>query len=210
MAKNDPVFLERTASGAILAEAATLLQERRTIFLMEQINVETVNCAIRQMIILDHQSDRPITMVIGSPGGDIQQGLALMDVMQSCRCTVRTVAVGLAASMASVLLAAGTPGERYCTKHSRVMIHEPLLNSGLSGSCSTIQETAKHILERKELLNKLLSSFTKRTRKEIEKATAYDHYFSAEEAVAFGLVDHVTKREELMELLGGVEEYDLG
>ena len=90
------------------------------------------------------------------------------------------------------------------------MIHEPLLSSGVSGSCSTIQEKAKHILERKELLNQLLSSFTKRTRKQIEKATAYDHYFTAEEAATFGLVDHVAKSEQLMELLGGVEAYDLG
>ena len=177
---------------------------------MDPIDEDSVNRTIRQLIILDNKSDDPITMVIGSPGGDIQQGLALLDVMQACRSTIRTVAVGLAASMASVLLAAGTPGERYCTKHSRVMIHEPLLSSGVSGSCSTIQEKAKHILERKELLNQLLSSFTKRTRKQIEKATAYDHYFTAEEAATFGLVDHVAKSEQLMELLGGVEAYDLG
>ena len=207
---NDPVFLERTAGGTVLVEAESLLQERRILFLMDPIDEDSVNRTIRQLIILDNKSDDPITMVIGSPGGDIQQGLALLDVMQACRSTIRTVAVGLAASMASVLLAAGTPGERYCTKHSRVMIHEPLLSSGVSGSCSTIQEKAKHILERKELLNQLLSSFTKRTRKQIEKATAYDHYFTAEEAATFGLVDHVAKSEQLMELLGGVEAYDLG
>ena len=205
-----PEFLERTAGGTTLVEAESLLQERRTIFLTEEIHAESVMKAIQQLIILDQRSDEPITLVIGSPGGDIQQGLALLDVMRSCRSTIRTVAVGLAASMASVLLAGGTAGQRYCTKHSRVMIHEPLLSSGMKGSCTAIQETAKHILGRKKLINQLLSSFTGRSCKEIEKATAYDHYFSAEEACDFGLVDHVAETEELMKLLGGVEAYDFG
>ena len=204
-----PAFIERGINGIALVSANSLLQERRVLFLSSPIDQETVAQIIQQIIILNAKSDKPITIVVGSPGGDIQQGLALLDVMSSSRCIIRTVSVGLAASMASVILAAGTPGYRFCTEHSRVMLHEPLLANGIGGSCSSIQEAAKHILERKELINGLLSRFTKRSIEEIETATAYDHFYSAEEAMEFGLVDHVAGSDILMELLGGVTDDDL-
>lgn len=204
-----PHFLERTTNGVALISADSLLQERRVLFLMNPIDQEAVCKTMMQIIMLNTQSNKPITLVIGSPGGDIQQGLALLDVMAASRSIIRTISVGLSASMAAVILAAGSPGQRYCTKHSRVMIHEPLLANGIGGSSSSIQEAAKHILERKNLINNLLSDYTGQSPEEIEKATAYDHYFSAREAKEFGLVDEIACDEMLMKLLGGVTEDDL-
>ena len=206
MFRNSPAFLERSVSGVIQVSADSLLQERRVIFLMDSIDQEYVNRVIQQIVILNGKTNEPITLVLGSPGGDIQQGLALIDVMASSKAAIRTIALGLSASMSAVILAAGTPGYRYCTEHSRIMIHEPLLANGISGSCSSIQEAAKHILEKKTLINSMLCQFTKRSYEEIEKATAYDHFYSAQEAVEFGLVDHVADQGILMNLLGGVKD----
>ena len=205
-----PSFIERTTSGSNIIPADTLLQERRVIFLMDPIDRESASKTIMQLVIMNSVSDKPITLVIGSPGGDIQWGLAILDTISASHCVIKTLSLGLAASMGSVLLAAGTPGFRYCSHYSRVMIHEPLLANGISGSCSSIQETAKQILERKNIINDLLSKFTQQPRMEVEKATAYDHFYSAEEAAAWRLVDHVAGNDELMELLGGINEYDLG
>ena len=210
MSFNAPFFLERTASGIDQISAESLLLEHRIIFLGEPIDQQSVNKVIQQLIILSGKSNQPVTLVIGSPGGDVQAGLALLDVMESTKAVINTVAVGLAASMSAVILAAGTPGHRYCTEHSRVMIHEPLLANGVTGSCSSIQETARHILERKALLNSLLSQFTKRSPEEIDNATAYDHYYTAQEAVEFGLVDHMACSDVLMNLLRGEIEDDFG
>jgi len=209
MLSTAPAFIERSTNGIALVSADSLLQERRVLFLLDPINQDSVNRTIQQLTILNSRSNKPITLITGSPGGDIQQGLALIDVMASSNSIIKTVSMGLSASMCSVILAAGTPGYRYCSKHSRVMLHEPLLANGISGSCSSIQEAAKHILERKQLINTLLSQFTKQPYEEIEKATSYDHFYSAQEAVEFGLVDQVAEGDVLMQLLGGVTEDDL-
>ena len=182
----------------------------RIIFLGVPISDDVANIIQAQLLFLDStDSKSDIQLYINSPGGSVYAGLGIYDTMQLVQSDVATICTGLAASMASVILAAGTPGHRFCTEHSRVMLHEPLLANGIGGSCSSIQEAAKHILERKELINDLLSRFTKRSIEEIETATAYDHFYSAQEAVEFGLVDHVAGSDILMELLGGVTEDDL-
>lgn len=200
----------RSAAGATLAPVDTILLERRVLYLDEAISIESVNRIIKKMIYLDSQSDKPITLILASPGGSIEAGLALLDTMQACASPVYTITLGLAASMAAIIAAAGEKGHRFISPYSRLMIHEPLLANGVSGSCSTIQATAQSILERKKIIDNLLAEFTGKSIKVIEKATSYDNYLSAQESVDFGLTDKIISGNELMEYLKGVDPNDLG
>ena len=210
MLSNSIGVIDRTASGTSLLPSESILMERRVIMLNRDVSSDTVNGIIQRILILAHKSDAPIVLVISSPGGEIQAGLALIDVMNAVSCPVYTVALGMAASMGAILLAAGTPGYRVISPHSRVMIHEPLLSNGVSGSCSTIMATAQAIMERKKLIDGLLVKYTGRSIEEIETATSFDHYMSAEKAAVFGIVDRVCEGEELMNYLKGVTEDDFG
>ncbi|HRR76722.1 MAG TPA: ClpP family protease [Ruminococcus sp.] len=134
---------------------------------------------------------KDITLYINSTGGDVEAGLVIYDLIQSYPYGIDIYCVGIAASMAALLLASGKKGRRFILPHSKVLIHEPLIASGFGGSATNIDKTAQRILEVKAQLNALLSKHTGKTVKEINKATSFDNLMTAEQAIAFGLCDEI-------------------
>lgn len=133
-----------------------------------------------------------VTIPLNSPGGEVNAGLMVYDVIQSYPHDITIICVGMAASMGAIILAGGRKGRRFILPHSKVMIHEPLIANGFGGSATTIEQKAKTILDVKKNLNEILAKHTGKTLKEIEKATAFDNYMTAQEAVDFGICDAVS------------------
>ena len=132
-----------------------------------------------------------VTIILNTDGGEVNAGLAIYDLIQSYPYDITIICVGIAASMGAILLAGGRKGRRFILPHSKVMIHEPLITKGFGGSATSIEQKAKTILDVKQQLNEILSKHTGRTLEEINKATAFDNYMSAEEAVEFGICDAI-------------------
>ena len=170
-----------------------LFNNRRVIFFDEEVAPETAQQLISQLLMLEiQQPGEPILLYLNSPGGSCTDGLAIIDVLESMTSPVYTCALGICASMAAVILAAGEKGHRSASVHSKVMIHEPLISGGLGGSATTIDRTAKSILETKKTINTLLAKYTGKTLKEINNATSFDNYMSAADACAYGLCDSIS------------------
>lgn len=168
----------------------------RVIFLNGEITDETAMMIVSELLQLESiSSDEDIVMYINSPGGSVSAGFAIYDTMQYVSCDVSTICVGMAASMASVLLAAGTKGKRFALPHSQILIHQPL--GGVQGQATEIEIAAKHILDVRATVNGILSECTGRPVIEIASDTDRDNYMFADEAVKYGLIDRVkTRREE--------------
>lgn len=135
--------------------------------------------------------NRPVDIYINSHGGMVDAGLMMYDIIQSYKGEVNIYCMGLAASMAAVLLAGGQKGRRFILPHSRVMIHEPLIAGGMGGSATTIEKTAKNILDVKKLINGILAKHTGRSIQEVDEATAEDNYMDAHQAIEFGICDEI-------------------
>lgn len=181
----------KSNSGITLVPAETRLMADRKLFIEGEINSEKACQFVRETLLLNREdSGKPIDLMINSMGGEINSGLLMYDVIQSSRAPIRTFCVGCAYSMAAVLFACGNFG-RYMLPHSELMIHEPLLGSRISGSSSSVKSISDSLLEIKGKLNKILAKHTGKTEEEVEKATGFDHYFSPEESVEFGLCDKV-------------------
>ena len=147
--------------------------------------------------ILDYMTNGKIQLIINSPGGEVLAGLYLYDQLKGMKVPIDIYCAEMAASMAAILLAAGKKGHRFILKHSKVMIHEPLISSssgGISGSASSIAKSAESIMQTKRDLVAILSQDTGRSEKEIEKAVSYDNFMTAEEAVKFGICDKIVER----------------
>ena len=202
---NTPLYLERTTNGTTgITLESVLMEQNRLIFLDKPVDGESVGEIIKQILVLSAvNKNEAITLVINTPGGSITDGLALVDVIKSCPCSVRGISLGIAASMGAVILASCTRGQRFVTEHSRVMLHEPLISNTTGGNCSSIQATAEALLERKKLINKLLCEYTGKDLKTINKATSFDNYLSADAAVSLGLCDEVVSNKRLYEILKG-------
>lgn len=198
-----PAVLVEDSNGIHQIGSKSLLLKNRVIFLDEAITNDTVNETIRQIILLGSTSRDPITIIVDSPGGSIQAGFQLIDVIEASPCVIRTVALGSACSMGAVILAAGTPGHRAISARSRVMLHEPLISGSVSVSTSQLESIANGLKESRETINKMLSKYTGQSMKAVRQATAYDHWFDADEAVAFGLVDAVATDADLFALISG-------
>ena len=166
-----------------------LFNSRRSIEVVGEINRESVYSLILQLRYL-HSADpeKEITMYINSPGGSVIDGLALYDVMAAVSCPIRTVCVGMAASMGSLLFAAGN--ERDILPHAKVMIHDPL-TTGISGSALSVEEAGKRLMETREITASILAGHTGHTIEEVYEKTKKDSYFNAQEAVAWGLADRI-------------------
>ena len=136
--------------------------------------------------------DEPVNIYINSPGGEVNAGLMIYDAIQGSKLEINMICTGLAASMAAVLLAGGQRGSRYILRHSKVMIHEPLLANGVGGSATSIRKISESIIETREMINEILAKHTGKTVEEINDATSFDNYMRAEEAIAFGLCDRIT------------------
>lgn len=164
----------------------------RRIFLNGEVDGNMANDFLAQMLYLEQVSDEPITIYINSPGGRVTDGLMIYDAIQGCKTPINMVCTGMAASMGAIILAGGQPGRRFILKHSKVMIHEPLIAGGVGGSATSIRNISESILETRAICNRILAEHTGKTVEEIDEATGYDHYMNAEEAVAFGICDAIT------------------
>ena len=163
----------------------------RKIFLNGKIDEGVANLFLRQMLYLSEDKENEIDIYLNSPGGEINSGLVICDLLMASRIPVNIYCTGLAASMAAVILACGAKGRRFILPHSKTMIHEPLLSGNLHQSASSIQNMTNSLLQTKALVNSILAQQTGRTVNEIEQATSYDHYLDAEETVHFGLCDQI-------------------
>ena len=185
-----PYVIEKSGREERAMDIYSRLLKDRIVFLGSQINDEVANAVVAQLLFL--QSEDPKTdvhMYINSPGGSISAGLAIYDTMQFINCDVATYCVGQCASMGAVLLAAGSQGKRKALPNSRIMIHQPL--AGMEGTAEEILIHAKEFLKVKEKLNRILIKHTGHPLEKIEKDTDRDRFMSAEEAMEYGLIDHI-------------------
>lgn len=185
-----PTVIEKTNYGERAYDIYSRLLKDRIIFLGSAIDDVVANTVIAQILFLENQDpDKDIKLYINSPGGSVTSGMAIYDTMQYAKPDVSTICVGMAASMASVLLTAGTKGKRFCLPNSEVMIHQVM--GGMEGQASDIKIHAERILKIKDKLNQILAKHSGQDIKTIEKDSDRDYFMSAEDAVKYGLVDKV-------------------
>jgi len=188
-----PTVIEKSALGERAYDIYSRLLKERIIFLGGAIDDTVANIVIAQLIFLENEnSKQDITLYIHSPGGHVTAGLAIYDTMQYIKPDVSTVCLGMAASMAALLLAGGTKGKRFVLPNAEVMIHQPL--GGTEGQASDIRIHADHIIKTKDRLNIILAKHTGQKLEKIEKDTDRDNFLSAEEAVKYGLVDKIISK----------------
>jgi ATP-dependent Clp protease, protease subunit len=185
-----PTVVEQTQRGERGWDLFSRLLNDRIVFLGAAIDDPLANVVIAQLLFLESEDpDKDVTMYINSPGGEVSAGLGIYDTMQSLRCPVATLCLGQAASMASLLLAAGAPGKRSALPHARVMIHQPL--AGLQGRATDIEIQAREILKARDTINGLYAKHTGRPVDRIKQDTERDNFMSADEAKGYGLIDQV-------------------
>jgi len=190
-----PIVIEQDHRGERSYDIWSRLLKDRLIFIGGAINEHVANSVVAQLLFLESQDPKAdITMMINSPGGVVDDGLAILDAMNYVKPDVATICYGKAASMGAVLLAAGTKGKRSALPHSRVMIHQPL--GGARGQASDIQIQAQEIQKLKEILAGLLAEASGKTVEQIHEDSDRDYYMSAEEAEAYGLIDQVIARRD--------------
>ncbi len=182
-----PSVIEKTHNGERVYDIYSRLLKDRIIFIGGEIDDELANSIISELLFLDSKSNDEISIYINSPGGSITAGMAIYDTMNYVKSKVTTICIGIAASMASLLLASGD--KRYILPNSEVMIHQPL--GGVNGQATEIKIVADRIIYLRNKLNKILSEKTNQDIKKIEKDTERDHYLTAKEALEYGLVDKI-------------------
>jgi len=199
-----PYVIERSSRGERTYDIFSRLLMDRIVFLGTPINDDVANIVIAQLLFLEaDQPGRDIHLYINSPGGSVSAGLAIYDTMQFLTSPVNTNCMGLAASMGSFLLAAGTKGKRSALPHSRVMIHQP--SGGTQGTAADIEIQAREILYLRGKMNELMSKHTGRSVEQIERDIDRDRFMSAEEAKVYGIIDNVvTQRTDVEKLLKAV------
>ena len=191
-----PYVIEQTPRGERSYDIYSRLLNDRIIFLGEEINSVSANLVIAQLLHLESQdAEKDISLYINSPGGEVTSGLAILDTMNYIKPQVSTICVGMAASMAAVLLSCGAKGKRFCLPNSMVMIHQP--SGGAQGQQTEIEIAAQQIKATRTKLNKILSDVSGQPFERVEADTERDHYMTADEALSYGLIDRiVTSRTE--------------
>ena len=185
-----PYVIEQTPRGERSYDIYSRLLNDRIVFLGEEINSVTANLVIAQLLHLESQdAEKDISLYINSPGGEVYSGLAILDTMNFIKPDVSTICVGMAASMAAVLLACGARGKRFCLPNSVVMIHQP--RGGTQGQQTEIEIVAQEIKETRRNLNRILADATGQSIKKVERDTERDHYLRADAALEYGLVDRI-------------------
>ena len=188
-----PMVVEQTGRGERSYDIYSRLLKERVIFLVGPVNDVSANLVVAQMLFLEAENpDQDIHLYINSPGGSVTAGMSVYDTMNFIKPDVSTLCLGQAASMGAMLLTAGAKGKRFALTHSRVMIHQPLISGGLGGQASEIEIHARELLKMKATLNELLAKHSGQPLEKIERDTDRDNFMSAEEAAAYGLIDHVT------------------
>ncbi|PTQ85269.1 ATP-dependent Clp protease proteolytic subunit ClpP [Trichococcus patagoniensis] len=185
-----PTVIEQSSRGERAYDIYSRLLKDRIIMLSGPIDDNTANSVIAQLLFLDAQdSEKDIYIYINSPGGSVSSGLAIFDTMNFIKADVQTIAMGMAASMGSFLLTAGEKGKRFALPNAEIMIHQPL--GGAQGQATEIEIAARHILQTRERLNKILSERTGQPMEVIERDTDRDNYMTAQQAKEYGLIDEV-------------------
>lgn len=194
------VILEKSYNSTITIPIESKLFEKGHIFIENEITSESAD-AIKKLImyLVSESKNKPIYIHINSPGGDINAGLILYDIIQDYADRIYLVCTGRACSMAAVLLACGMAGHRFMLQNSEAMVHEPLISNQISGNCSSIKATSMRLVNIKEKLNKILAKHTGKSLQEIDEATSFDNYLNAQEAVKLGLVDKIVPFKDVME-----------
>ncbi len=191
-----PMVVDQTSGGERSYDIYSRLLEDRIIFISGEINTDLANLVIAQLLFLEAKnSTKDISLYINSPGGEVDAGLAIYDTMNFIKSKVNVICVGLAASMAAVLLSSGEKGKRYALPHSRIMIHQPL--GGAQGQASDIKIQAEQILKIRDVINDILAKNTGKSIEEIEKDTNRDYYLTPEEALKYGLIDEILVKNKL-------------
>lgn len=187
-----PIVIEQTARGERAYDIYSRLLKDRIIFIGTPINDDVANLVIAQLLFLESEDpDKDINLYINSPGGIVTAGMAIYDTMQYVKPDVSTLCMGQAASMAALLLAAGTKGKRFALPHSRILLHQPM--GAFSGQATEIEIQAREILKLREWLNGILAKHTGQSMETIARDTDRDHYMDAEECRAYGLIDEVVE-----------------
>ncbi len=189
-----PVIVEKEMNGERSYDIYSRLLKDRIILLSGEINDDTANSIVAQLLYLDSLNHEDISIYINSPGGVITSGMAIYDTMNFIQSDVKTICVGMAASMGAFLLSSGTKGKRFALPNSEIMIHQPL--GGAKGQATEIQIAAEHILKMKARLNQILAENTGKPLEVIERDTERDHFLDALEALDYGLVDKIIAKEE--------------
>ena len=185
-----PYVIEQTSRGERSYDIYSRLLKDRIIFLGEEVNEVSASLVVAELLFLEAEDPgKDIQLYINSPGGSVTAGMAIYDTMQYIKCDVSTICLGMAASMGAFLLAGGTKGKRFALPNSTIMIHQP--SGGAQGQATEIQIVADHIAKTKRTLNEILAANTGQPLEVVEKDTDRDNYMSAEEALAYGLIDGV-------------------
>ena len=185
-----PYVIEQTSRGERSYDIYSRLLKDRIIFLGEEVNDVSASLVVAELLFLEAEDPgKDIQLYINSPGGSVTAGMAIYDTMQYIKCDVSTICLGMAVSMGAFLLAGGTKGKRFALPNSTIMIHQP--SGGAQGQATEIQIVADHIAKTKRTLNEILAANTGQPLEVVEKDTDRDNYMSAEEALAYGLIDGV-------------------
>ena len=191
-----PMVVEQTSRGERSYDIYSRLLNDRIIFLADEVNDTTASLVVAQLLYLEAQDpDKDIYLYINSPGGSITAGMAIYDTMNYIKCDVSTICVGMAASMGAFLLSSGAKGKRMALPNAEVMIHQPL--GGMQGQATDIKIHADRIIKIKAKLNKLLSEQTGKPLKTIDNDTERDNFMTADEAMAYGLIDKVITKKDI-------------
>ena len=185
-----PMVVEKTGGGERAYDIYSRLLKDRIVFVGGEIDDNSANAVVAQLLFLQAQDpEKAVSMYINSPGGSVTAGLAILDTMKMVKCPVATYCVGQAASMGAILLASGAKGRRFALPHARIMVHQPW--GGAQGKASDIEITAREILRLKDVLNGILAEAAGKTPEAVVQDTDRDHFMSAEEAKAWGIVDNI-------------------
>ena len=191
-----PMVVEQSARGERAYDIYSRLLKERVIFLVGQVEDYMANLVVAQLLFLEAENpDKDIHLYINSPGGSVTAGMSIYDTMQFIKPDVSTICIGQACSMGALLLVGGAAGKRYCLPHSRMMIHQPL--GGFQGQASDFEIHAKEILTIRDRLNRIMAAHTGQPLDVIARDTDRDNFMSADEGVAYGLIDKVISKREL-------------
>ncbi len=187
-----PTVIEKSQFGERAYDIYSRLLKERIIFLGSPINDDVANAVIAQLLFLESQDDKAdVKLYINSPGGSVTSALAIYDTMEYIKCDVSTICIGISASGAAILLAAGKKGKRYALPNSEVLIHQVM--GGAEGQATDVDIHARHILKVKERLNKILAKHSSKNLKQVEKDAERDYFMNADEAKKYGIVDKIIK-----------------
>lgn len=193
------MVVEQTSRGERSFDIYSRLLKERIVFIGTPITDEVANLVVAQLLFLESENpEKDIQIYINSPGGSVTAGMGIYDIMQFVKCDIATYCIGMAASMGSLLLTAGTEGKRYILPHARVMIHQPHLGGGgIGGQVTDIEIHAKELVRVKDMLTDIYVKHTKKDKGFLKEAMERDHYLSPQNAKEYGLVDHVVEFRKL-------------